>query len=234
MSRGFKLSDPNNIMLILIAIMLFLFLGMQCRNSEYFSGLMEDTLPNSVVRGFDRLNDLDIYSTMAPGNGNESNNRPLTAQGNQQLPNSSRPATRPNSSRPATRPNSSGPPNGQYNNSKPVQQMDRRPRPDIRSNNNGDVPQSGVGCSNSEFVSGNLLPKNESILDESTFEFAPKDLQNINFLDATTRIGVDTVSSSLRNANYQIRSEPPNPRNNVSPWMNSTIDPDLERKALET
>lgn len=84
-----------------------------------------------------------------------------------------------------------------------------------------------------EFLSGNLLPKKNDVLDDSAFEFAPKDLQNINFLDATTRIGVDTVSSSLRNANYSIRSEPPNPRDVVSPWMNTTIDPDLERKSLE-
>ena len=89
-------------------------------------------------------------------------------------------------------------------------------------------------CGTDGFVSSNLLPKNNKALDDTAFDFAPKDLQNINFLDATTRIGVDTVSSSLRNANYQIRSEPANPRDSVSPWMNSTIDPDLERKALET
>ena len=63
---------------------------------------------------------------------------------------------------------------------------------------------------------------------------APKDLQNMNFLDATTRIGVDTVSSSLRNANYGLRSEPTNPKTEVSPWMNSDIDPDLARRPLET
>jgi hypothetical protein len=85
----------------------------------------------------------------------------------------------------------------------------------------------------SSMISGNLLPKTNEVLGESAFEFAPKDLQNINFLDATTRIGVDTVSSSLRNANYSIRSEPPNPKTEVSPWMNSTIDPDLERRPLE-
>lgn len=90
------------------------------------------------------------------------------------------------------------------------------------------------GCGSQGFVASNLLPKNNKALDDTAFDFAPKDLQNINFLDATTRIGVDTVSSSLRNANYQLRSEPPNPRDAVSPWMNSTIDPDLERKSLET
>jgi len=88
-------------------------------------------------------------------------------------------------------------------------------------------------CGSQGFVASNLLPKNNKALDDTAFDFAPKDLQNINFLDATTRIGVDTVSSSLRNANYQLRSEPANPTDAVSPWMNSTIDPDLERRALE-
>jgi len=31
----------------------------------------------------------------------------------------------------------------------------------------------------------------------------------------------------------QIRSEPPNPQKKVGPWMQSTIEPDLGRKALE-
>ena len=102
------------------------------------------------------------------------------------------------------------------------------PGPDRRMMANRDS-----GCDSDRFVAGNLLPKNNKALDDTAFDFAPKDLQNINFLDATTRIGVDTVSSSLRNANYQLRSEPPNPRDSDSPWMNSTIDPDLERKSLE-
>jgi len=103
------------------------------------------------------------------------------------------------------------------------------PQENIMSNGNGDS-----SCGSAGFVSSNLLPKDNQVIDDSAFDFAPKDLQNINFLDASTRIGVDTVSSSLRNANYQIRSEPANPRDPVSPWMNSTIDPDLERRALET
>jgi hypothetical protein len=85
-----------------------------------------------------------------------------------------------------------------------------------------------------EFLSSNLLPKNNNVIADDAFSFAPKDLQNMNFLDATTRVGVDTVSSSLRNANYGLRSEPTNPKTNVSPWMNSDIDPDLARRPLET
>jgi hypothetical protein len=59
------------------------------------------------------------------------------------------------------------------------------------------------------------------------------DLANINLLKAGYHIGIDTVGQTLRNANLQIRSEPPNPQLNVSPWGNSTISPDLMRIPLE-
>lgn len=58
-------------------------------------------------------------------------------------------------------------------------------------------------------------------------------LQGVNMLDSTYHVGVNTIGQSLRNANLQLRSEPPNPQVNVSPWMNTTIGPDLPRKPLE-
>lgn len=54
-----------------------------------------------------------------------------------------------------------------------------------------------------------------------------------NFIEAGTHIGVDTQAATLRNANRQLRSEPPNPQQVVSPWVNSSIMPDTNRKALE-
>ena len=59
------------------------------------------------------------------------------------------------------------------------------------------------------------------------------DLANINLLKAGYHIGIDTVGQSLRNANLQIRSEPPNPQINVGPWNQSTIEPDFMRPPLE-
>lgn len=58
------------------------------------------------------------------------------------------------------------------------------------------------------------------------------DVSNQNFLSAGWHVGINTVSGSLRNANLQLRSEPPNPRGSW-PIMNSTIEPDLIRKPLE-
>jgi predicted acylesterase/phospholipase RssA len=46
-------------------------------------------------------------------------------------------------------------------------------------------------------------------------------------------IGVNTVGQSLRNANYQLRSEPPNPQVPVTVFNIPTIEPDMNRRALE-
>jgi len=59
------------------------------------------------------------------------------------------------------------------------------------------------------------------------------DLKDQNFLTAGYHTGVNTVGQSLRNANRQLRSEPPNPQVKVSPWMQTTIDPDMNRRPLE-
>ena len=58
-------------------------------------------------------------------------------------------------------------------------------------------------------------------------------LKNNNFLNAGFHVGINTVGQSLRNANLQLRSEPPNPQMKVSPWMQSTIEADTNRKIME-
>lgn len=59
------------------------------------------------------------------------------------------------------------------------------------------------------------------------------DIAGKNFLNAGALIGVNTVGQSLRNASWDLRSEVPNPQVQVSPWMQSTISPDLARRPLE-
>ena len=59
------------------------------------------------------------------------------------------------------------------------------------------------------------------------------DVRDQNFLTAGYHVGVNTQGQSLRNANYQLRSEPANPQMPVSPWNIATIEPDINRKALE-
>ena len=81
-----------------------------------------------------------------------------------------------------------------------------------------------------------LLPEGEAgeiqNFQDSSVTASEGILKGVNFLDAGFHVGVNTVGQSLRNANLNLRAEPPNPRIQVSPWMNSTIDIDLTRKPL--
>jgi hypothetical protein len=84
------------------------------------------------------------------------------------------------------------------------------------------------------FVATSLLPKPAIPGQESWDIGAPNNiLANQNFLSATQQIGVDTVMSSTRNQSYDIRSNIPNPINVVSPWNNTDILPDLEKRPLD-
>lgn len=56
---------------------------------------------------------------------------------------------------------------------------------------------------------------------------------DMNLLTAGHHVGINTVGQTLRNANLQLRSEPPNPQVKVSPWLQSTIEPDTNRRAME-
>jgi hypothetical protein len=59
------------------------------------------------------------------------------------------------------------------------------------------------------------------------------DVKDQNFLTAGHHIGINTVGQTLRNPNYQIRSEPANPRMNVGPWNQTTIEFDSSRRHFE-
>lgn len=84
------------------------------------------------------------------------------------------------------------------------------------------------------FVATSLLPS-PSVPGQQSWDInAPQNiLANQNFLSATQQVGVDTVLSSLRNASWDIRNNIPNPINVVSPWLNTTITPDLEKRPLD-
>jgi hypothetical protein len=77
-----------------------------------------------------------------------------------------------------------------------------------------------------------LLPKDNNSQWAQLNPAGKGDLTNINLLKAGYHIGIDTIGQTLRNANLQIRSEPPNPQINVGPWNLSTITPDFMRPPL--
>jgi HAMP domain-containing protein len=59
------------------------------------------------------------------------------------------------------------------------------------------------------------------------------DLSDQNFLTAGYHVGINTQGTSMRNANLQLRSEVPNPQVAVSPWLISTIEPDVRAVSFE-
>ena len=81
-------------------------------------------------------------------------------------------------------------------------------------------------------LASSLLPR-EVASAEDFGQFAPEDiLAGQNFLEPRKQIGFpETVGGALRNANQQIRKDPPNPKAPFV-WNNSTIVPDLMQRSL--
>ena len=84
---------------------------------------------------------------------------------------------------------------------------------------------------NNPLNSENLLPSSSS-----HSEINPSNnggIVNESFLNAGHHVGINTQGCSLRNSNRGLRSEPPNRQTQVSPWLQTTITPDLNRKTLD-
>ena len=81
------------------------------------------------------------------------------------------------------------------------------------------------------FKSENYLAKETN---QSWFEVPPEpiSIKNRHLINISRPIGVNTIGNSLRNPSYDLRGSPPNPKFIVSPWMQSTIEPDLNIKGL--
>jgi hypothetical protein len=95
--------------------------------------------------------------------------------------------------------------------------------------------QDSVVTSNLHAEAGaasNLLPR-RSVGDEDFSAYAPKKENPQSFLDASKYIGVDTISSSKKNSSWDLRQSIPIPKKTVSPWQNSTIDPELSRHRID-
>jgi hypothetical protein len=54
-----------------------------------------------------------------------------------------------------------------------------------------------------------------------------------DLLQAGYHIGLDTIGQTLRNANLQLRSDPIIQKQDIGPWNQSTIEPDIARVPLE-
>ena len=94
--------------------------------------------------------------------------------------------------------------------------------------------QAPAGCyPRDQLTPAELLPRDPNSVWAQQNPMGTGSLKGKNFLSAGALIGINTVGQSLRNANWQIRSEPPNPQVPVSVFYQSTIEPDVNRRTLE-
>ena len=105
---------------------------------------------------------------------------------------------------------------------------------DVAGPSEFDSPQGPAGCyPRDQLTPSELLPKDPNSVWAQQNPMGQGSLKGKNFLSAGALIGVNTVGQSLRNANLQLRSEPPNPQVPVSVFYNSTIQPDTSHRDLE-
>ena len=91
-----------------------------------------------------------------------------------------------------------------------------------------------AGCyPRDQLTPSELLPKDMNSVWAEQNPMGPGSLKGKNFLSAGALIGVNTVGQSMRNANLQVRSEPPNPQVAVSIFNQSTITPDISNRPFE-
>ncbi len=103
-----------------------------------------------------------------------------------------------------------------------------------QENVNTNLSQMPSECYPKEVLSSaDLLPRDSNSQWAQINPSGQGSLADQNFLTSGFHIGINTVGQSLRNANRQLRSEPLNPQVKVSPWQQTTIEPDINRRPFE-
>ena len=80
--------------------------------------------------------------------------------------------------------------------------------------------------------------KSEDYLPQQTnkdwFDIMPEavSVKNRHLINVTRAVGINTIGTSHKNASYDLRGNPPCPKFVVSPWLQSSIEPDLNIKGL--
>ena len=126
-------------------------------------------------------------------------------------------------------------PQGNVNASESIQYVEQ-PQELMRqdSGNGSQMDQLPSECYPKDVLSSaDLLPRDANSLWAQVSPSGQGSLADQNFLTSGFHIGINTVGQTLRNANRQLRSEPLNPQVKVSPWQQTTIEPDINRRPLE-
>ncbi|ARF09443.1 hypothetical protein Indivirus_1_66 [Indivirus ILV1] len=71
-------------------------------------------------------------------------------------------------------------------------------------------------------------------VNDSFFEVMPEpvSIKNRHLINITKPLGINTIGTSLKNASYDLRTEPANPKQVVSPWLQSSIEGNINLKPL--
>lgn len=100
-----------------------------------------------------------------------------------------------------------------------------------------DLSNASVVPEGTEYQSVSTATPQDLLPGDSNSEFAKLNptttSQMPDLLSADSQIGVDTIGQTLRNANLQLRSDPPITKTNVGPWNNTTIERDISRQPFE-
>lgn len=82
------------------------------------------------------------------------------------------------------------------------------------------------------FKADNFLPQEAH--NKEWFDVMPEpiSIKNKHLINVSRPVGVNTIGNSLRNPSYDIRGTPPCPKFVVSPWQQSTIEPDHNIRGL--
>lgn len=71
-------------------------------------------------------------------------------------------------------------------------------------------------------------------VNDDWFEVQPEpvSVKNRHLINITKPVGINSIGTSLKNSSYDVRGAPTNPKTVVSPFLNSSIEPDLDLKPL--
>jgi hypothetical protein len=96
---------------------------------------------------------------------------------------------------------------------------------------NGAKPRTELS-DDEKFNASALLPKEER---QDWFEdVTPQKIKNRHLINIYRPIGVNTVITSRKNGSLDLRGNPVNPKTFVSPFLNSSIEPDTNARGICT
>jgi hypothetical protein len=100
----------------------------------------------------------------------------------------------------------------------------------VFKSNNSEKCGSDQNCSPEElFDVDKYLPQE---VNDDWFEVQPEpvSVKNRHLINVTKPIGINTIGTSLKNSSYDLRGTPACPKFVVSPWLQSSIEPDHNLK----